>query len=86
MRKKAETQLLTVKMAKGDYEKLRQLAEDENRPMSEIVRMAVQSYMNAAGVKGEIRVKRGGDRRKKDDDQEPGISMDGAMRMPYAAR
>lgn len=66
MREKADTRLLTVKMRGEDYDKLRQQAENENRPMSDVVREAIQSYLNAAGVEGKIKVKRGGDRRPKE--------------------
>jgi len=64
MREKGATRLLTVKMPAKDYEQLQELAETQRRTMSEITRLALESYMNAAGVSSNIRVSRGGDRRK----------------------
>lgn len=59
-----ETRTLPIRLPLSEYDKVKQLAEDEGRTMSDVVRLALQNYLSAAGVETKIRVKRGGNMRK----------------------
>ena len=48
------------------YNQLRERAQQERRPLADIVRIAVEDYLRSVGIQVvETQVKRGGDRRSK---------------------
>ncbi len=58
------TQQFTMKMPVEDYERLKMLAEEENRGMAEIMRMALKEYAAKKGHTLKGRVQRGGNRKQ----------------------
>jgi predicted DNA-binding protein len=62
-RNKEATSSLQVVMPKAAYEQIKALADDERRPIADMVREALEQYARAKGREVDLRVERGGDRR-----------------------